>query len=75
MPSSTRLILALTALISGTKAWYPCYPAPLTLAQIIGEPQCLSNETAFHTFNEVYVPVSLRFLPAALVIPPCVTLC
>ena len=52
-------IFALTGLglLAGVSAWYPCYPTKLTLAQLIGDPQCPSNSSAWHALNEVYVEV------------------
>jgi hypothetical protein len=34
----------------------------LTLAQVVGDPQCASNETAFHALNEIHIDVSERSL-------------
>ena len=58
MLKSISLAAALAALMTPVvMAWYPCYPAPLTLARLIGEPQCAANETAFHSFSQISIPV------------------
>jgi hypothetical protein len=44
-------------------AWYtPNTTLALTLAQVVGDPQCASNETAFHALNEIHIDVSERSL-------------
>ncbi|RSH90029.1 hypothetical protein EHS25_001362 [Saitozyma podzolica] len=35
-------------------AWYTANTT-LTLAQVVGDPQCASNETAFHALNEIHI--------------------
>ncbi|ORX41252.1 hypothetical protein BD324DRAFT_613829 [Kockovaella imperatae] len=47
--------MALLASATAALAWYPCYDAPLTLAQLIGEPCCPDNLTAFHSFVQVHI--------------------
>ena len=60
MSTSSRMFAAATLALGFLpliSAWYPCYPAPLTLAQLIGEPDCPAGQDAWHSYVEVYVPV------------------
>lgn len=64
-PLSTRMsrfsYLAALLLVapSLSLAWYTANTT-LTLAQVVGDPQCASNETAFHALNEIHIEVSER---------------
>jgi hypothetical protein len=49
-------------------AWYTANTT-LTLAQVVGDPQCASNETAFHALNEIHIDVSERASHASVTRP------